>query len=50
MADKTIIFTASVRGFHIYRTSWKPKEGECLNCFHEVDNPYDIFFDKSLFI
>ena len=46
MADKKIVFTASVRGFHVYRASWNLKEGECLNCFHEENNPYDIFSVK----
>ena len=42
MGDKTIIFTAAVRVFDVYRGNWNLKEGECLNYFFEENNPYDI--------
>ena len=41
--NKNIIFSAAVRGFHVYKASWKPKEDELLECSHEKDNPYDSF-------
>ena len=45
--NKNIIFTAAaVKGFHVYKASWSPKEDELLECFHEKDNPYDWFSIK----
>ena len=44
--NKNIIFSAAVRGFHVYKASWKPKEDELLECSHEKDNPYDSFSIK----
>ena len=44
--NKNIIISAAVRGFHVYRASWKPKEDELLECSHEKDNPYDSFSIK----
>ena len=44
MADKNIVFTAAIRGFHVYKSTWKPEQ--VLNCHHEEDNLYDIFSIK----
>ena len=44
--NKSIIFSAVVRGFHVYKASWKPKEDELLECSHEKDNPCDPFSIK----
>ena len=44
--NKNIIFSAAVRGSHVYKAIWKPIEGELLNCSHEKDNPYDVFSIK----
>ena len=44
--NKNIIFSAAVRGFHIYKPIWKPKEDELLEFSHEKDNPYDSFSIK----
>ena len=44
--NKNIIFSAAVRGFHVYKASWKPKEDELLECSHEKDNLYDSFSIK----
>ena len=41
-----IIFTAVIRGFHVYKASWKPKEDDLLEYSHEKDNPYDSFSIK----
>ena len=30
----------------MYRANWNPKEGGWLNCFHEENNPYDVFSIK----
>ena len=44
MTQKSIVFSATVRGLHVYKMTWKPKEGEMLKCLHEENNPYDVFF------
>ena len=46
MSNKNLVFTAAGRGFHVYKISWKPQEGELLKCAHEVDNPHDMFSMK----
>ena len=46
MSNKNLVFTAAVRGFHVYKINWKPQEGELLKCAYEVDNPYDMFSTK----
>ena len=40
MANKNIVFSAAVRGSHVYKSIWKPEEGEKLMCYHEDGNPY----------
>ena len=44
--NKSIIFSAAVRGFHVYKASWKPTEDELLECSHEKDNSCDSFSIK----
>ena len=46
MSNKNLVFTAAVRGFHVYKINSKPQKGELLKCAHEVDNPYDMFSMK----
>ena len=46
MTNKNLVFNAGVRCFHVYKTNWKPQDGELLKCTHEEDNPYDIFSMK----
>ena len=46
MTQKSIVFIAAVRGFHVYKMSWKPEEGEILECLTEENNPYDVFSIK----
>ena len=41
MAEKSINFSAGVRGFQVYKSSWKPEDGE-----HEKNNPNEIFSMK----
>ena len=35
-------FSSSIRGFHIYKTSWEPYENEILTAKKESDNLYDV--------
>ena len=46
MSNKNLVFNAAVRGFHVYKTNWKPQDGELLKCAHEEDNLYGIFSMK----
>ena len=34
---------AAVRGFHVYKAIWQPKEDEKLICEREENNKYDLF-------
>ena len=43
MATRVVSFKSAVRGFHVYRNCWNPQENEVLNCFHESNNPFDMF-------
>ena len=43
---KGIVFSGAVRGFHVFKMSWKPEEGETLECLHEENNPYNVFSIK----
>ena len=43
MTQKNIVFSWVVREFHAYKMSWKPEEGEILECLHEENNPHDAF-------
>ena len=49
MADtnKTLVFSAAVRGFHVYRDVWKPLENEEMECLFERHNLFDMFAIKT---
>ena len=38
--EYNIAFSAAVRGFYVYKSIWKPEEGEKLMCYYEDGNPY----------
>ena len=40
---ETVKFSCAIRGYHVYRNVWQPKENEKLQCDHESDNNYDLF-------
>ena len=46
MSNKNLVFNAAGRGFHVYKTNWKPKDGQLSEFTHEENNPYDIFSMK----
>ena len=46
MTQKSIVFSAVVRRFHVYKMSWQPEEGEILEYLHEENNPDDVFSIK----
>ena len=37
---------SAVRGFQVYKMSWKPEEAEILESLNEENNPYDDFSIK----
>ena len=41
--QKSIGFSMAVSGFQVYKMSWKPEEGEILECLEEENNLYDVF-------
>ena len=44
---QTITFSCAIRGYHVYRNIWQPKENEALQCYHELDNHYELFSIKT---
>ena len=49
MADtnKTLVFSAAVRGFYVYQDVWNPLENEELECLFERHNLFDMFAIKK---
>lgn len=45
--ERVLVFTAAIRGFHVYRDVWKPEENEKLSCSHEAQNLFDMFAIKT---
>ena len=41
--NKTLIFSAAVRGFHVYRDVWNSHENEELVCLFEENNLLNMF-------
>ena len=46
MTQKSLVFSATLRGFHVYKMGWKPEEGEILECLHEESNSCNVFSIK----
>ena len=44
---ETVKFSCLIRGYHVYRNVWQPKENEALHCDHVSDNNYDLFAIKT---
>ena len=45
--EKVLVFSAAVRGFHVYSNIWEPKENDQLSCSHEKQNLFDMFAIKT---
>ena len=45
--NKTLAFSATVRGFHVYWDVWKPLENVELECLFERRNLFDMFAIKT---
>ena len=52
MADtnKALVFSAAVRGFHVYQDVGKHLENAELKCLFERYNLFDIFATKTCFL
>ena len=45
--ERVLSVQAAVRGFHVYKNVWEPKESETLVCSHEKENVHDPFAIKT---
>ena len=45
--EKVLSLQAAVKGFHIYKAVWEPKDSEVLACSHEENNLHDPFAIKT---
>ena len=45
--ERVLSLQAVVRGFHVYKAIWEPKDSEVLACSHEENNPHDPFAIKT---
>ena len=45
--ERVLSVQAAVRGFHVYKNVWEPKESETLVCSHERENVHDPFVIKT---
>ena len=41
MASLTFSFRCGLRGYHVYRTTWRPRIDEILSVKHEAENSFD---------
>ena len=46
-AGESVEYQCTVRGYHVYKSVWEPKESEVLSCFHEMSHIYDIISIKA---
>ena len=45
--ERVLSLQAAVRGFHVYKAIWEPKDSEVLACSHEENNLHDPFAIKT---
>ena len=45
--ERVLSLQAAVRGFHVYKAIWEPKDSEVLAWSHEENNPHDPFAIKT---
>ena len=45
--ERVLSLQAAVRGFHVYKAIWEPKDSEVLACSHEKNNPHVPFAIKT---
>ena len=44
---EVVTLSCAIRGFHVYRNIWQPKENETLQCYNESHHDYDLFAIKT---
>ena len=47
MAVESVNYDCAVRGYHVYKSVWEPKERQVPSCSHEENNIYDMFAIKA---
>ena len=47
MAVESVNYDCAVRGYHVYKSVWEPKERQVLSCLHEENNISDMFAIKT---
>ena len=47
MVVESVSYDCVVRGYHVYKSVWEPKERQVLSCLHEENNIYDMFAVKT---
>ena len=47
MAVESVNYDCAVRGYHVYKSAWEPKERQVLSCSLEENNLYDMFAIKA---
>ena len=50
MVVESVNYDCAVRGYHVYKSAWEPKEREVLSCSHKENNIYDMFAIKTCLI
>ena len=47
MAAERVNYDCAVRGYHLYKSVWEPKERQILSCLHKENNIYNMFAIKT---
>ena len=47
MPVENVSYDCVVRGYHVYKSVWEPKERQVLYCLHEENNIYDMLAMKT---
>ena len=45
--ERVLSLQPAVRGFHVYKAIWEPKDSEVLACSHEENNSHNPFAIKT---
>ena len=43
MVVESVNYECAVRGYHVLKSVWEPKERQVLSCLHEENNIYNMF-------
>ena len=50
MVVESVNYDCAVRGYHVYKSIWEPKERQVLSCSHKENNIYNMFAIKTCLI